>query len=55
MELYRCYDCRKLTLSKWLLEGKICKCGSRKVTGASPSNLFEHLQLFWWSLIVRES
>jgi len=55
MELYRCFDCKRLTLDVFLKSGEPCKCGSRRVQGASPSNLIESLIVLWWELTVRES
>jgi len=51
--MYRCFYCGKLTLDKFLAQGKNCSCGSNKYRGAIPKNLFEHLLVFWWALTVR--
>lgn len=50
MDLLRCYSCRKLLLESEVLKVGFCKCGSRKVTDALPTNLFEELKVLWWRL-----
>lgn len=53
LTMYRCHGCRKLVLYKHIFREGACKCGSRTLMGASPSNWLEHLKVLWWGLTER--
>jgi hypothetical protein len=53
LELWRCYNCKKLWLNKHYLEKAKCNCGSNRITMSSPLTILENIKVFWWELTVR--
>jgi DNA-directed RNA polymerase subunit RPC12/RpoP len=51
--LFRCLSCHRLLHTRIIQKYGKCKCGGRRICGASPVTLIEKIQVFYWELTVR--
>lgn len=51
IDLYRCSVCRSLLTQFHFRHTGLCpRCGSRRLNGGSPINIFEEILIRWWQV-----